>query len=123
MEAFSQFFSATPSVAAMQLGLLGIACILVFLVLFATRDILLRSDSFVYQLLCVVIVAALPGVGFLLYLLVRPSRTRAQRHMERDVALLLERLHPAHQQKKKTHHVPQASGFTMSKPNSILRAL
>ena len=120
MDLFSQFFSATPSVALMQFGLSAIAVALVFLVLFATRDVLLRSDSFAYQLVCIVLVAALPVIGFLLYLLIRPARTRKQRQVDRDVQIILERMQGSphhqhhHQQKKKTHQVPHAAGFTMT---------
>ncbi len=122
MDMFSQFFSATPSVAMMQFGLAGAAAILVFLVLFATRDVLLRSDSFAYQLVCIVLVAALPVLGFLLYLLIRPARTRKQRQVDRDVQIILERMqgsphhqHQQQQQKKKPHQqAPHAPGFKMT---------
>ncbi len=62
-----------------------IAALLVFLVLFTTRDILLRSRSFLVQFICILIVALLPGLGFLIYLLVRPARTNRERLLEEMV--------------------------------------
>lgn len=69
-----------------------IAFFVIFLVLFATRDIILRTNSFLYQTVCILLVAALPVVGFLIYLLIRPSRTLAQRRLEKKVGDLLSRL-------------------------------
>jgi ABC-type nickel/cobalt efflux system permease component RcnA len=124
MEAFSQIFSVTPSVAALQIGLAAGALLLVFFVLFATRDILLRADSFLYQLACIVLVAALPVVGFLLYLLIRPARTRKQRQLENDVRALIARFQAQqqhHHQPKKRHHqgAPHAQGFKMKTPKEL----
>ncbi len=76
----------------MQLSMILAACIIIFLVLFATRDIILRTNSFIYQTLCILLVAVLPVIGFLIYLLIRPSRTLAQRGLERQVADLLSKL-------------------------------
>ena len=80
--AFQSVLSDDPTLRLMQAGLLFLAMLIVFLLLFATRDILLRTRSFLYQLLCIVIVAILPGLGFLLYLLIRPARTIKEREME-----------------------------------------
>lgn len=76
----------------MQLLMVLAAFLLIFLVLFATRDIILRTNSFLLQVICILLVAALPVVGFLIYLLIRPSRTLAQRGLERQVEDLLLRL-------------------------------
>lgn len=118
MDMLSQFLSVSPVMMA-QAGLVAAATVLVFLVLFATRDILLRTDSFLYQLVCVVLVAGLPLIGFLVYLLIRPARTRKERQLAHDVAVLMERLKPSghvhsgshHHQKKK---LSQAPGFKMT---------
>lgn len=76
--------------------------VVVFLVLFVTRDILLRTHSFVFQTFCILLVALLPFVGFFLYLLVRPSQTLAEQAMRHDIALLLSR-HSAPHHKPKHH--------------------
>lgn len=82
--------------------MLSAAFIVIFLVLLTTRDILLRSHSFLLQIFCIVLVAALPVVGFLLYLLIRPTQTLAMKRLERKLDHVLERAN-AHQQKKQHH--------------------
>ncbi len=96
---FSTFFADSPSVLCAQIGMLSLGFFLVCIVLFTTRDVMLRIDSFFYQLLCVFLVASLPLVGFLLYVLFRPSRTLAFQRMEAKIDLLLEKL--SHDEK---HH-------------------
>ena len=95
----SAFLSADPSVLLFQCVLLAIACFVVFFVLYALRDILLRTPSFFYQIFCILLVSALPLVGFLLYLLIRPSRTMAERRMERKMDEILEKF-SSHQKKQ-----------------------
>ncbi len=96
----------------MQSLLVGGVTIVVFLVLFATRDILLRTHSFLLQVFCILVVAVLPVLGFLLYLLIRPSRTLAERRLEHKMDLILERTshaqqHGQQQGKKHQHHEKQ----------------
>lgn len=74
--------------------------IVAYLVLFATRDILLRTHSFGIQVLCILLVALLPVLGFLLYLLVRPSKTNAEKKMQADLHLLLEKVSAMHGHRK-----------------------
>jgi len=73
------FLSVNPLVQAVQFGLTILAVTLVFLVFWSTRDILQRTRSLFYQLICILIVAVLPIVGFFIYLLIRPARTLAER--------------------------------------------
>lgn len=75
-------FAEDPAVRTVQFTLLALATVDVFLVFYATRDILLRTRLFLYQFLCIVLVAVLPGLGFLIYLLVRPARTVRQRETD-----------------------------------------
>jgi len=70
----------------------GAAFIVVFLVLFTTRDILLRTHSFLLQAFCILLTAVLPIAGFFIYVLIRPSRTIAERAMHRDMTALLSKL-------------------------------
>lgn len=92
---FSGIFAADPAIRTVQLFLLALATIDVFFVFFATRDILLRTRSFLYQFACIALVAVLPGAGFLLYLLIRPARTLRQRETDalvHEMALVLREL-------------------------------
>lgn len=73
----------------LQGAVLSGAFVLLFLLLYTLRDIILRTHSFWYQALCVLIVGALPIAGFLVYLLIRPARTLKERELEdmlRDLA-------------------------------------
>jgi hypothetical protein len=85
------FFSSNPSVVLVQAVLLASGLLVVFFVLFATRDILLRTNSFLYQVVCIVLVAALPVAGFFIYLLIRPATTSSQRKMQADLDRLIAR--------------------------------
>lgn len=78
------FFTDTtnPTLRLMQSGLLTLGVVSAFLVFYTTRDSLLRSRSFLFQCFSILLVAALPIVGFFLYLLIRPARTRKERDME-----------------------------------------
>lgn len=69
-------------IAWIQAGVLIIALILIYLLLFTLRDILLRTRSFWYQFFCVLLVGSLPVLGFFLYLLIRPARTVKERHTD-----------------------------------------
>jgi hypothetical protein len=80
-DALSGLIPSDPLSIARFVVLSG-AFVLVFLLLFTLRDILLRTRSFWYQCFCVLLVGALPIVGFLLYLLIRPARTIKQRETE-----------------------------------------
>src|SRR3989344_4886214 len=82
----SAFFLQDPVLRSAQVGLGALAALLLFLLLFTLRDILPRTHSLLLQAFCIVLVALLPVVGFLLYLLIRPSRTLHERAME-DVLL------------------------------------
>ena len=99
----SAFFASDPTVLALQLLMASAAFIVVFLVLFATRDILFRTNSFLLQIFCILLVALFPIVGFCVYLLIRPPRTLAERAMHRDILSLLSKLNA----EKKTEHQKQ----------------
>ncbi|MDD5026480.1 MAG: PLDc N-terminal domain-containing protein [Candidatus Peribacteraceae bacterium] len=83
------FLAADPVLRSLQMTMIVLGTIAVFLVFYTTRDILLRTNSFPYMLLCILIVAVLPGVGFLLYLLIRPPRTVRERELERLLRSML----------------------------------
>jgi preprotein translocase subunit YajC len=87
---FASFLSSDPDTAMMQAGLLALVIVILFLLFYTLRDIVLRTRSFVYQCFCILLVAFLPGVGFLLYLLIRPARTIKQREVEAMLQALVE---------------------------------
>ena len=83
MQWFLSIFTDNPAIRLTQIMLLCGAVVSVYLVFYATRDILLRTKSFGYQVLCILLTAALPVLGFFLYLLIRPARTVKERETER----------------------------------------
>ena len=76
------FLADDPALRLLQCGMLLVGVVVIFLVFYTTRDILLRTHSFWYMFLSIVLVAVLPVVGFFLYLLIRPSRTNKEYEME-----------------------------------------
>lgn len=92
LENVAAFFSSNPAAFAIQLSLVSAASVLIYMVAYTTRDIILRTNSFLAQAACILMVAALPVVGFFLYTLVRPARTIAERRLEQKVTELLVRM-------------------------------
>jgi hypothetical protein len=82
-------FSSDPFALGMQIGIAALGAVAVYLLTFSVRDIILRTRSLPYQLACILLVAALPIVGFFLYLLVRPARTVKDRDIHRMLKELL----------------------------------
>ena len=83
VDPFLVFLADDPVLRVLQGGIFLAGAIAVYLVFFATRDILTRTHSFWYMLACIVLTAALPVVGFFLYLLIRPVRTIREREIHR----------------------------------------
>lgn len=107
LEPWLQFLADDPTLRAVQGGMLLVGAVMVFLVFFATRDILLRTKSFWYMLLSILLVAGLPVLGFLLYLLVRPARTLKEREMEQMLLELTgKNTHAEHKKAKKKDKDP-----------------
>lgn len=79
-----------PVARGLQGLMLLLGLILIFIVFYTTRDILLRTQSFIVMILYIVLVSALPIVGFLIYLLVRPPRTIKEREMYKMLEKVLE---------------------------------
>ena len=75
------FLAADPPLRILQLTMIILVSIGIFLVFYATRDIMLRTHSILYTIPCILLVAFVPLVGFLLYLLIRPARTIKEREM------------------------------------------
>jgi hypothetical protein len=81
LEPWLLFLADDPTLRLLQGRMLLVGALVIFLVFFTTRDILLRTNSFLYMFVCILIVAALPVIGFLLYLLIRPARTLKEREL------------------------------------------
>lgn len=81
--------SADPAARAFQIILIAAASVAVYLICYTTRDILLRTHSFLYQAACILLVTLLPILGFFLYLLIRPARTVKERRLEEMIRWLL----------------------------------
>ena len=89
MQWFFSLLTDNPAIRAVQISLLGTAGVAIYLVFYATRDILLRTRSFFYQLGCILLVAIVPIAGFFLYLLIRPATTVREREMEKMLKKIL----------------------------------
>lgn len=100
LEPWLLFLADDPMLRALQGGLLLLGFLVIFTVFFATRDILLRTQSFLLMFFCIILVAFLPIVGFFLYLLIRPSQTIAERTLARQVDVLYAVLNVAVQGQK-----------------------
>lgn len=85
------FLSDNPMLRLSQVALLALAVVAVFLVFFTTRDVILRSRSFFFQFLAIMLTALLPVIGFFIYLLIRPSRTLKEREVEAMLKEVLEK--------------------------------
>jgi hypothetical protein len=97
----TQFISSDPLLRAIQGGLLLLGALDLFLLFWTLRDVLVRTRSFVYQSFCILLVAGLPFVGFLCYLLIRPARTVKDREIEKMLkAVLAENVKNVTTQKK-----------------------
>jgi len=95
------FLAEDTLLRSLQLGMLSVGLLVVFLVFYTTRDIILRTQSFWYMLFSIALVSALPVVGFLTYLLIRPARTIKEREAEKMLrALLADKIIAKRPQKK-----------------------
>jgi len=89
MQQLLYVLSDDPVLRMVQVGLLTLGCVAVYLVCYTTRDILLRTRSFLYQAGSILLVALLPVVGFFVYLLIRPARTIKQREIGESIGRIL----------------------------------
>ncbi len=105
-EPLLSFFTDDPTLRIAQTLLLGSAALLIFFVFFTLRDILLRTHSLLYQIACILLVAAVPVFGFLVYLLIRPARTVKERETEK-MLLTLTGKHPEKSEPKKKEEKQQ----------------
>ena len=100
LEPWILLFADDPLLRAMQIGLVFLGVLVIFTVFYVTRDILLRSQSFLFMFFSILLAAFLPLAGFLLYLLIRPSRTLSERELERKISVIFSTLAPEAKAKK-----------------------
>lgn len=101
------FFSEDPVVLAVQTGLVVIVSLLIFLVFFTAKDIVRRSNSFAATILSIFLVAFLPLIGFLFYILLRPSLTLQEKELHKRVHDLWLRAKRTEDHKKKQKKVQE----------------
>lgn len=94
MQAFLTFIesiilpSQNPVFTVQMLVLSAVALVLIFLIFYTTKDVFVRSDSFVFMLFSLLLVVLFPVVGFLLYLLIRPAQTKKERQLFAELRAL-----------------------------------
>lgn len=91
LEPWLLFLADDPTLRLLQMGMILLGTVVIFLVFYTTRDVLLRTNSFLYMFVSIILVAALPIVGFFLYLLIRPARTIKERDMEDMLRSLIDK--------------------------------
>ncbi len=109
LENASAFLAADPSVLALQILMMSCAFLIVYAVLFVTRDVILRSHSFLFQVFAILL-SAVPVIGILVYLLIRPSTTLFERALFRtitDVQTKLQKNEQKNEQKQEMKHQKQ----------------
>tara|TARA_Y100000310_G_scaffold322224_1_gene381024 strand:+ start:487 stop:819 length:333 start_codon:yes stop_codon:yes gene_type:complete len=89
LEPWLLFLADDPMLRMLQLGMILLGSLVIFLVFYTTKDILLRTQSFLYMFFCILLVAFLPVIGFFLYLLIRPARTIKEREVDAMVRSLV----------------------------------
>lgn len=100
LEPWLILFADNPMLRIGQVVLIVVGLLLIFLVFYTTRDIIIRTHSFIYMLVCILLVAIFPLVGFLIYILIRPARTVKQRDLDRMMQTILEGIAEKQVQKK-----------------------
>jgi ABC-type multidrug transport system fused ATPase/permease subunit len=76
-------FISAPSFQTIQLALvIYIGLLWLAVIIWVTRDAIHRSDSLIFQVISILINIIFPLLGILLYLIIRPGKTTAERYYE-----------------------------------------
>ncbi|MBN2306546.1 zinc ribbon domain-containing protein [Candidatus Peregrinibacteria bacterium] len=62
--------------------LIYFALLWIAIIIWVTKDVLQRSNSIIFQAIAILLNIAIPILGILLYLIIRPSKTRMERYYE-----------------------------------------
>lgn len=93
-----------PVIRSMQIGVLSGGIALVYIVFWVTKDSVNRSNSFLFILFSILLVACLPLFGFLAYLLLRPNRTLTEKQTLISLSELTAEIEALKKQIKHTEH-------------------
>jgi RNA polymerase subunit RPABC4/transcription elongation factor Spt4 len=76
-------FLSSPSFEILKFAVLGYFGLLwLAIIIWVTRDSIHRSNSLIFQTFSILINIAIPILGVLLYLIIRPNRTNMERYYE-----------------------------------------
>ena len=76
-------FIRSPSFQTIQLAIvIYIGLLWLAVIIWVTRDAIHRSDSLIFQVIAILINIIFPILGILLYLIIRPGKTTAERYYE-----------------------------------------
>lgn len=79
---FLQFLSS-PSFSLWQtIGLVYVGLLWLSIIIWVTRDSISRSNSLIFQVFAILINIAIPILGVVLYLIIRPGKTNLERYYE-----------------------------------------
>lgn len=76
-------FISSPSFEMVQMvGVVYIGLLWLFIIIWVTRDSIHRSKSLLFQTFSILINIAIPILGVLLYLIIRPSQTLVEKYYQ-----------------------------------------
>jgi hypothetical protein len=83
------FLADDPALLMLQGAMVAASFLAIYLIFLVTRDVLLRTHSLPFMVFSILLVALVPFVGFLLYLLIRPPSTLLERDRDRMLQEIL----------------------------------
>lgn len=82
---------SSPSFEILQMvGVIYIGLLWLFIIIWVTRDSIHRSKSLLFQTFAILINIAIPILGVLLYLIIRPSQTLVEKYYQEMEQRLLQ---------------------------------
>ncbi len=79
---FLEFLSSDTFVTLKIISLSYFGLLWLSIIIWVTRDSLSRSNSILFQAFSILLNIAIPYLGALLYLIIRPGKTRIERYYE-----------------------------------------
>lgn len=107
IQLFTQLF---PNFSLPAFAMACFGALLVYIIFYTTKDVFARSESFLFMFFALLLVTALPLIGFALYVLVRPSSKTLDRKIYAKLLAIEDQL-----QTYERKHVPQAKHFIHKK--------
>jgi len=108
-------FLTSPTLKTLQLSVVVYLGLLwLSIIIWVTRDAINRSNNLLFQAFAILLNIVFPVLGTLLYLIIRPGKTVAERYYEElEHRLILESI------QEKKHSVPDASPLKILKKKSL----